>query len=272
MVMEKPDSLYGLFQYYLNVAAFDIGELERRCAARRVLDNKVLEEGVPYSKLLEVLNEAPKDDKAPVELYYPQIHSEIRMAFTHVSRAVIGLCDKDGDSLRDLLEATPAGNYKSLEALVRACCVAPNDEYQKKEIEGANGHLLRARMDARKGQFETTELVVRSVFDYYLKYGIYVIDGKRLISEFEKRSKRSRNLYEKGKLAEALGNHSAAVSIYGDAVCTLDEAGEYLGYHAPSLDTTKILYEARRSNRLLRLGFKTGIDFVGWLEGHLPGA
>lgn len=290
------------FNYYLDSLAGQIAELNRRSLvcqgiareSRRVSLSDVEEMVLgSYGNGAEDASENIRPSNTGDERLfyrYPEIHNEVRMAFSHVSRALIGLETRDSERFSALLNAVSGEDRTSIMSLLEKCCAGPSyvdvarmsdragsanapraamvdvprqqdsdeDDPATKEVKGARQHLLRAMMDAHKGQFELTDRLIDRAFLRYLGKGIHGIKDGNFISEFEEHRYNARRMYEKAKLAEALGHHEVAISFYDKALDSIDNAGKLMVEHKGALLEAE---EAHRKNRRQKL-FKIGARFT----------
>lgn len=216
-MMSGADEQKNPLQYYLDTVAGEISNLEDRC---RVYGDQSGSDGRAFE-------------------YYPEVHGEVRMALTHISRAEIGLCVGNGKRLEELLSEMIVSDRVSLENLVqelRASSQDGNDKEMQRQIDGASGHLLRAEMDARKGQYEMIEKTIRPKFEKYLGYGIHGIKNGELIAEYEQRKQGAERYYERAKLAETLGHHGVASRQYEKSRNEIDAASNLLEQYQESIE------------------------------------
>lgn len=279
--MSVPKDVHDLFDFYLQSLAFEIGELEHRCTYFRNIDENVKRSPEQLYKLYNSDESAGDEDKKATEgsyYRYPEVHSEIRMALAHISRAVIGVRKLDDASFREIMASASGEDRASLEGLVDKCCCTEEEKESpaavdkaKRQVSGAKKHLLRALMDARKGQYEVTEHAVSATFDYCLRYGIHGLDSGNLIKSVREKMRDGQAAYEKAKLAETLGYHDVASLFYDDALESIDAAGANLGFQAPNFRSVQREYLESRKRRVARVVLK---GLFGWwvsIKGYIGG-
>lgn len=279
--MSLSEGVCGLFDLYLQTLAYEIGELEHRC-----MYFQKLEKGECFSpeKLDELYNrkERMPDDveKANEGIYYryPEIHSEIRMALSHIGRAIIGLRKQSDDAFRERLLSNSGEDRASIEEIITSCCDVPQEGDEQLSIDeaeqqliGAQKHLLRASMDARKGQYEITKSAVSKMFDYSLKYGVNGLDSGKYISTIREAMDKGRIAYGRAKLAETLGYHDVAAEFYDEALESIDEAGSYMNLHAPSFREARSEYLEYRKKLIRRTVVKSLFGLAVFIGGRLKG-
>lgn len=280
--MSLPAPITDLLDYYTDSLSHEIGSLEHRCdefqrieeAASATVDN--------INRLIGGDGVEPEADNAETvssqAFYrYPEIHAEIRMAFTHVCRAAVGLRTVPTAKFEQFIAAVPEESRASIENLLDMCCEEGGrpagseepDDIWESELSGARKHLLRASMDVRKAQFEITERAVQLAFDRYLKCDIHEVGGGRLIADFERVRGVSHTLYERAKLAEAMGHHEMAAALYRKALKGIDVAAELMSRNTPSLALAEDVHRKRRRGRLVRIVGKTAFSISLGVLGRL---
>lgn len=182
---------------------------------------------------------------------YPEIYNEVRMAYSHLARTVLGL-DSDSSKLLQTILSTcarrdsianegltypHATNARDLFDAVIAASDAPYDNKDGVgNLRGSKNHLLRSLMDAKKGQYEMTELLVTDKFNQVLPKGIQNVGAGDLIKRFETHREKGRNEYEVGKLCETLGHHEQGVERYTAAVDAISQSGDLLDSHRENIE------------------------------------
>ncbi len=276
--MSVEQGVHDLFEFYLQNLAFEIGELERRCRFSRNVEENI--ERSPEC-LRDLFCETASADAGELKateavLYrYPEVHNEIRMALSHIGRAVAGVKGIDDKSFRKQLGSAGGEDWDSLERIVASCCEgedaapyrSPRSAKQrrkeaKRQLGGARKHLLRALMDARKGQYEVTERAVSLAFDYCLKFGIHGLDSGNLVRSVRKAMNKGQAAYKNGKLSEALGYHNVAASFYDEALERIDKAGRKMGSKAPDFRVRQKKYRKNRRKHLVRVVVR---GLFGWV-------
>lgn len=236
------EDVFKPFNDYLDNCSIEIQDLDLRCRE--------------YA--------AASGESKDAFMLYPEIHGEIRMAFTHISRAAIGLdvteaeksdgedpAGRDLEELEKKLSTVFSGDWKQVDQFFRDHSGAPfSGEKAKGELAGSLKHLERAARDCKKAQFEVTEKSSRLWFDRYIVHGIQGVGEGKFISDFEDDIKRGRSSYQAAKLAEALGYENAPRRLYVKALEPLNRARDLLERCRPDLEESKERSERRQINSL----------------------
>lgn len=201
---------------------------------------------------------------------YPEIHNEIRMAFTHIAGELSGLsvCNSDSANLKEgvpkarsekispefeaFLKIVSSETYSTLKAAFDRCCSETIDtDALCTEAHDSMGHLVRAALDAEKAQFDVTAEVIEDTFSKYKNNGIQNVGKKGdFLSELEERRYNARADYNRGKLAETLGADTLAENYYRKAIEGIIDSYQYFKYYEGDLTGAgKIRSSARRKWR-----------------------
>lgn len=203
---------------------------------------------------------------------YPEIHNEIRMAFTHIAGELAGLSVyssdsadlKEGASKADSEKISPefeaflkivsSETYSTLKAAFDCCCSETIDtDNLCAEAHNSMGHLVRAALDAEKAQFDATAEVIEDTFSKYKNNGIQNVGEKGdFLSELEERRYNARADYNRGKLAETLGVDNLAESYYRKAIEGIVDSYQYFKHYEGDLTGAGKIRSFARRKWLLR--------------------
>lgn len=161
---------------------------------------------------------------------YPEIHSEIRMAFSHIAGAFVALDDTgSADRVEELLRVAPESSFRDLR---RRLDSYPRGSVSRERLDAeakrSMSHLRRASLDARKAQYDAVAELLDSEFLLYRDQGIQHVDNGRFLERFEGLRLEAQKFYDGGKFAESVGRGPLAKGLYSQASSTIAEARGYL--------------------------------------------
>ena len=167
---------------------------------------------------------------------HPEIHNEIRMALTHLSRTALSFDQAAYEKLlREGVSRTPAEYLDLIVSLERA----PFSVDASHSIEKAHDHLQRACMDAEKCLYLARMKKAEDIMERYSKYSVEEVGNGDFFETVGRRRLTASEHFESAKIAEAMGDHELAKQRYGLADGEAKELEEYLDENAPLLEEAK---------------------------------
>lgn len=218
-----------LFDYYRTVCAPSIARLE-----------DFYKENPQYALFVD-----PGKDTAPcsdadgalvgVLSRYPEIHNEIRMAFTHLSRTALSFDQEDYEKLLNEANCPPADYL----GLIRTAEGAPFGGGREVDVRKAYDHLQRAAMDAEKCLYLARMQKARDALSHYANYSVEELNNGAFFEKVGDIRVRASEAFEQAKIAEALGDHQLAKDRYEVADREASALEEYLDAEMPFLEQAK---------------------------------
>lgn len=218
-----------VFAYYRDTCAPSIAKLEN-----------FYSRNFEYTQSSESADDTPDEqsrDKYPIRVIsqYPEIHNEIRMAFTHLARTALSF---DQSRYATLLSETGRSPTAYLDSIKKAEGV-PFSKDREPNIQKAFDHLQRAAMDAEKCLYLARMKKSEEVLECYVDYSVEEVGNGGFFEKVNEYRVRAAGNFEKAKIAESLGDHSLAKKYYGEADKEASGLEDFLDEKTPALDKAK---------------------------------
>lgn len=221
----------SLFAYYTGVCAPAIAKLEDFH-----IDN--------YKRSTEVFS-CDSDSKLfeeetflGVVSLYPEIHNEIRMAFSHLARTTLTLDDVGFSNLLRNINKSPSVYLDLISSYESDLPSDHNDDNIKK----AYAHLQRAAMDSEKCLYLARIRKINDELNRYLNYSVEEVHSGRFFEEVYAMKNDATDFFEKAKIAESLGKHEVASRYYGESDKKASELEKFIDKKIPALKKAKKNY------------------------------
>jgi len=219
--------------------------------------------GLVYKNEPELL---PNGKKPPCEPFpYPEIHNEIRMAFTHFVRAGYAACSLD---LASIADDYPTLDRRSLLNRLRSISFDPSDSGAENEILLAEKHIRRASMDAKKCSYIVAGEGAEDLFRRYSDYSIGHLDDGQFFENAGLMRRKASVAFQQAKLFEALGRHDQASDCYRDAYLQERELFGHLQSLIPQMQLAKKRYRAKTYSAASTVAFAV-LSAIVFLVGLL---